>query len=195
MFIQFRTVGLYAFALTFHGVAAGAQTPATSATPVSIVVASPTYASVTAEVTVDRPIADVWAFVGDFCDIRDWVPTTCEIVSGKENELGNVRTTGREIIVGETEYSYTYAQALVEGRPYNMYHGTLEARPITPKTTKLIYSLVADNSMLPDDAAREQNRKRRTALITRLLQNMKILAEGGTVPPYEAPRSPAQGRQ
>jgi hypothetical protein len=36
--------------------------------------------------------------------------------------------------------------------------------------------------MLADDAAREQDRLRRTTQFTGALQNMKILAEGGTLP-------------
>ena len=38
---------------------------------------------------------------------------------------------------------------------YNLYHGTLEARPLTPTTTKMVYTLFFDNSMLADDAARD----------------------------------------
>ena len=76
-----------------------------------------------------------------------------------------------------------------EGRPYNLYHGTLEARPVTATTSKLVYTLFFDNSMLADDAAREADKARRTAQFTRALENMKILAEGGTLPP-----APARGR-
>ena len=69
------------------------------------------------------------------------------------------------------------------GRPYNLYHGTLEARPVTATTSKLVYTLIFDNSMLADDAAREKDRAQKTAQFTRALENMKILAEGGTLPP------------
>jgi hypothetical protein len=69
-----------------------------------------------------------------------------------------------------------------EGRPYNLYHGTLEARPLTATTSRLVYTLIFDNSMLADDAAREQDRLRRTTQFTGALQNMKILAEGGMLP-------------
>jgi hypothetical protein len=50
----------------------------------------------------------------------------------------------------------------------------------------LIYTLVYDNSMLADDAARERDRAQRTAQFTRALQNMKTLVEGGTLPPAPA---------
>ena len=39
------------------------------------------------------------------------------------------------------------------------------------------------NSMLADDATREKDKAQRTAQFTRALENMKILAEGGTLPP------------
>lgn len=37
--------------------------------------------------------------------------------------------------------------------------------------------------MLADDAAREADRTRRLGAFTRALENMKTLAEGGTLPP------------
>src|SRR5205809_7392520 len=82
----------------------------------------------------------------------------------------------------------TYTQPVREGRPYSLYHGTLEARPVTATTSKLVYTLFFDNSMLADDAAREQDRARRTAQFKTALENMKILAEGGTLPPAPARR-------
>jgi hypothetical protein len=69
------------------------------------------------------------------------------------------------------------------GRPYNLYHGTLEARPVSATTSKLVYTLVFDNSMLADDAARERDKAAKTRQFTTALENMKILAEGGTLPP------------
>ncbi len=87
------------------------------------------------------------------------------------------------MLVGKTELSYTYTQPVREGRPYNLYHGTLEARPVTATTSKLVYTLIYDNSMLADDAARERDKAQRTTTFTRALQNMKIIAEGGTLPP------------
>ena len=100
---------------------------------------------------------------------------------GAEDEFGAVRSVANEILVGKTELSYTYTQAPREGQPYNLYHGTLEARPVTDTTSKLVYTLIFDNSMLADDAAREADRERRVAAFTQALQNMKTLAEGGTL--------------
>jgi hypothetical protein len=60
--------------------------------------------------------------------------------------------------------------------------GTLEARAIDAKSSKLIYTLIYDNSLTPgDDAARKTDIERRRTTFTRALNNMKTLAEGGTL--------------
>ncbi|HJZ75576.1 MAG TPA: hypothetical protein VKE51_27770 [Vicinamibacterales bacterium] len=166
---------------------APAAQPPTAST--SIVVASPTYTSIPLEIAVNRPAAEVWKRVGKFCDIGEWLRIPCTITSGKDGEFGAVRSVANEVLVGKTELSYTYTQPVREGRPYNLYHGTLEARPVTSTTSKLVYTLFFDNSMLADEAAREADRARRAAQFTQALQNMKILAEGGTLPP-----APTRGR-
>lgn len=167
------------------------QAPATG----SVAVANPTYVSIPMEIMVDRPAAEVWQRVGKYCDIGEWLRiANCAITSGKDGEFGAVRTVGSEVLVGRTELSYTYTQPVREGRPYNMYHGTLEARPVTATTSKLIYTLLFDNSMLADDAARQADIDRRRASFTQALQNMKILAEGGVLPPAPARGAAPAGR-
>jgi hypothetical protein len=135
---------------------------------------------------VNKPAAEVWKRVGKYCDIGEWLQVACTITAGKDGEFGAVRSVAREILVGKTELSYTYTQPVAEGRPYIMYHGTLEARPLTATTSKLVYTLVYDNSTLADDAARERDMNQRRTTFTRALDNMKILAEGGTLPPRPA---------
>jgi hypothetical protein len=182
------------FAFACCAAAATAQTPAPApqaggAPAGGIVVASPTYTSILMEVAVAKPAADVWKRVGKYCDIGEWLRIPCTITSGKDGEVGAIRSVANEVLVGKTELSYTYTQPVREGRPYNLYHGTLEARPVTATTSKLVYTLFFDNSMLADNAARDADRARRTAQFTQALENMKILAEGGTLPP-----APARGR-
>ena len=170
-----------------------AQTPASPAQGAAapptgdavIVVEKPTYTSITLETTVNRPAAEVWKRIGSYCAIGEWFqfPKGCTILAGNDNELGAVRSVANEVLVAKTELSYTYTQPVRSGRPYNLYHGTLEARPLTATTSKLLYSLVWDNSMLPDDAAREKDKASRTATFTRALANMKTLAEGGMLAP------------
>ena len=151
----------------------------------SVVVASPTYTSIAMEITVNRPAAEVWKRVGKYCDVGEWlqVPAGCKIIAGKDGEFGAVRSVGNgEVLVGRTELSYTYAQTPKEGTPFNLYHGTVEARPVTPTTSKIVYTLFFDNAMLADDAARAKDKETRRARFTQALQNMKILAEGGKLP-------------
>jgi len=162
---------------------APAQAPAAAAAPSGIVVAMPNYVSIPLEITVNKPAAEVWKRIGKFCDIGEWFQIPCTITSGKDGEYGAVRSVANEVLVAKTELSYTYTQPVREGRPYNLYHGTLEARPVTATTSKLVYTLMFDNSMLADDAARERDKAQKTTTFTRALQNMKTLAEGGTLPP------------
>jgi hypothetical protein len=181
------TVASCALAVACLTGAGNAQTPPISASG-SVVVAKPTYTSIPMEITVNRPAAEVWKRIGKYCDVAEWlqIPAGCMITSGKDGEFGAVRTVGAEVLVSKTELSYTYTQTPKEGQPYNLYHGTLEARPLTATTSKIVYTLFFDNSMLPDDAARAADKARRTERFTQALQNMKILAEGGKLPPAPA---------
>jgi hypothetical protein len=156
---------------------------AAPAGPAPLAIPSPTYVSIPLEIMVNRPAAEVWKRVGKYCDIGEWLRIQCTMLSGKDGEFGAVRSVGNEILVGKTELSYTYTQPVRTGVPYILYHGTLEARPVTATTSKLVYTLIFDNSTLADDAARERDIARRKTQFTTALENMKILAEGGTLPP------------
>src|SRR3954467_12905936 len=122
-----------------------AQAPAPAqgapAAPVSTAVASPTYTFIPLEIAVNRPAAEVWKRIGKFCDIGEWLRVPCTITAGKDGEFGAVRSVASEVLVAKTELSYTYTQPVREGRPYNLYHGTLEARPVTATTSKIVYTL------------------------------------------------------
>ena len=176
-------------AIVMMPAAAAAQAPAAAqpaANPnANIVVENPTYVTIPLEIAVDRPAADVWKRVGKYCDIGEWlqIPAGCKILSGTDNEVGAVRSVANEVLVGKSQYSYTYTQTPRNGRPYNLYHGTVEVRPVTDKTSKIVYTLVYDNSMLADDGAKEKDKAGRVATFTRAIQNMKTLAEGGTLTP------------
>lgn len=174
--------------------AAQAPAPTQAAAPAdATVVANPTYTSIPLEIMVNKPAAEVWKRIGKFCDIGEWFQIPCMITQGKDGEFGAVRSVANEVLVGKTELSYTYTQPVRAGRPYILYHGTLEARPVTATTSKLVYTLVYDNSTLGDDAAKEKDKQTRTTTFTRALQNMKTLAEGGTLPPAP-PRGGGPGK-
>jgi Polyketide cyclase / dehydrase and lipid transport len=180
-----KKVAFGAFAVACITQVASAQPPAGGGppAPAPLAVPNPTYVTIPLEIMVNKPAAEVWKRVGKYCDIGEWLQVGCTITSGKDGEVGTVRSIGTEVLVGKTELSYTYTQPVRVGQPYNLYHGTLEARPVTATTSKLVYTLVYDDSMLADDAARERGKTQRTAQFTRALENMKTLAEGGTLPP------------
>src|SRR5262245_36275209 len=133
-------IGACALAIVGFASITKSQTPPAAAQPAppatgSIVVANPTYTSIPMEIAVNKPAAEVWKRVGKYCDIGEWLRIPCTITSGKDGEFGAVRSVANEVLVGKTELSYTYTQPVREGRPYNLYHGTLEARPVTATTS------------------------------------------------------------
>jgi hypothetical protein len=176
-------------ALAVAMMASGAAV-AQPAGPPKLQVEKPNYVTIPMEIMVNKPAKEVWARIGKYCDIAEWfqIPGGCTIINGKPSEeMGAQRSVAREILVAKTELSYGYTQPVYEGRPYNLYHGFLEARPVTKKTSKLVYTLLYDNSMIPgDDAAKAAEMQRRRTQFERGLANMKILAEGGTLPPPPA---------
>lgn len=140
------------------------------------------YVTIEMETDVNASAEDLWAAVGGYCDIAEWGGLDCEITSG-DGGIGTVRALagGRieEVLVGQTELSYGYAQPVIEGQFYNLYHGFMEARPVTADTSKLIYTLVYDVSNLPDQAAKDADVERRRTMFEGFLQRMKETAEAG----------------
>lgn len=186
-------------AIAAAALAAALATPALAQPPAppKLAVEAPNYVTIPMEIAVNKPAADVWKRVGKYCDIGEWlqIPGGCKMLSGVEGEVGAVRSVGREIMVGKTELSYAYTQPVYEGRPYNLYHGLLEVRPVTARTSKIVYTLVYDNSLVPGDAAaKTAEMQRRRTTFERAMGNMKLLAEGGTLPPRPAPPAPPPPR-
>ena len=136
-------------------------------------------------ISVDAPVEKVWARVGKYCDIGEWGFLGCKLISGKEGELGAVRSTGHSVIVGQTQYSYTYTQPLRAGGLYPMYHGTVEARPVGSDRTTLHYTLVWDSSTQAADTSRQKQVETYRLLFEKMLRNMKKLAEGGALTPED----------
>jgi hypothetical protein len=142
--------------------------------------ADPEYTTIELEIDIDKPAAEVWDKVGGYCDIAEWLEVDCVITSG-DGDMGTVRVLagGRviEILVAQTELSYGYTQPAVEGQFYNLYHGFMEARPVTDRTSKMLYTLVYDISDKADQAAKDADIARRTGMFEGALQNMKAIAE------------------
>jgi hypothetical protein len=143
--------------------------------------AEPDYRTIRMEIDIAKPAAEVWARVGKYCDISEWLGLDCKITSG-EGGVGTVRALAggrvKEILIGQTELSYGYTQPTVEGRFYDLYHGFMEARPVTATTSKLVYTLMLDESDKADAAAKDADIARRRTAFERALVKMKSLAEG-----------------
>ncbi len=144
-------------------------------------IAAPEYTTITMEIDVAKPASEVWAKVGGYCDISKWLNLDCAITRG-DGGIGTVRSLagGRisEILVGKTDLSYGYTKPVKEGEFYSLYHGFMEAKPVTKKTSKIVYTLLYDVSDKPDQAAKDADIARRRATFETALKKMKQLAEG-----------------
>ena len=147
---------------------------------IALSAAEPEYVSIEMEIDIDKSAEDVWEAVGDYCDIAEWGGLDCEITSG-DGEMGTVRVLlgGRivEILVAQTELSYGYTQPVQEGQFYNLYHGFMEAVPVTQNTSKMRYTLVLDVSNLENQEAKNADVARRRGMFEGMLENMKEIAE------------------
>jgi hypothetical protein len=156
--------------------------PSPSAPPTApLAIPSPNYTTMALEITINRPAAETWARIGRFCDLKEWLGRDCTITSGKDGELGAVRTLAGgviEPIVAVTPMSYTYTFPVRVGVPYTMQHNTLEARVVDERTSKIVYSFFWDNSMLTAEqrVAEVAARKER---LTPALERMKTIVESG----------------
>jgi Polyketide cyclase / dehydrase and lipid transport len=143
--------------------------------------ADPQYTTIKMEIDVAKPAAAVWARVGGYCDISKWLDNTDCVIKSGDGGMGTVRVLRggqvTEILVARTELSYGYTQPVREGQFYNLYHGFVEARPVTAKTSKLLYTLMYDISDKPDRAARDADMAQRRARFEGALKKMKELAE------------------
>lgn len=136
------------------------------------------YAVVNLHIDVDQPADVVWQKVGGYCDITAWLKVSCELTSGT-GDLGTVRhlmVRGNaidEVLVGKTAHSYTYTQP----NTTILYHGTLAVVPDGKDHSKLLYSLIWDQSADGSDEAKAKDRDGRAQLFTGALANMKAIAE------------------
>ena len=152
------------------------------AVSINLFAAEQEYVTIEMEIDIDKSAADVWKAVGDYCDIAEWGGLACEITSG-EGGMGTVRelalgpTTIIEILVAQTALSYGYTQPVQEGQFYNLYHGFMEARPVSADTSTMLYTLVYDVSNLESQEAKDADVSRRRSIFQGMLSNMKEIAE------------------
>ena len=142
--------------------------------------AAPDYRTIQMQIDVDKPAAQVWAKVGHYCDISQWLGVDCKIVAG-DGGIGTIRSlaNGRvqEIMVGKTDLSYGYTQPVPATGFYNHYHGFMEVKPVTRTTSRILYTLFYDVSDKADEAAKQADIMQRRTRFEAALQKMKQLAE------------------
>ena len=167
--------------LLLSALALVAQSPVGQNLAAQASAAEPAYQIIHLEIYIHRPAAEVWSKVGGYCDIAQWLNTDCKITAGS-GDVGTVRSLvgGRftEILVGRTKLSYAYTQPPKDGQFYNLYHGFMEARPVTAKTSKIVYTIMWDPGQ-QDAAARDAETAQRRTLFENALKKMKAIAEGG----------------
>lgn len=140
--------------------------------------AQPNYYRLELEITVQKPATEVWSKIGGYCDIGEWLNLDCEITQG-DGGIGTVRVLNGSIVepmTALTELAYGYTQPVVEGQYYILYHGFMEARPVSETTSKLIYTTMWDTSQDSEDKIKADVERRRTTFTTALAR-MKEIAE------------------
>jgi hypothetical protein len=148
---------------------AGAQTPQPA-----------DWTTLTMTANLNKPADVAWERVGgnDWCAIAKYLDVKgCTINSGK-GELGSVRTiataTGSvvENVVARTAHSYTYAQ------PFTpiFYHGTLAVEPVDAQHSKLVYTLIWNQTAVGDAAAQAAARDGRKTRFQAAVDKMAAAA-------------------
>jgi opacity protein-like surface antigen len=129
------------------------------------------------EVAVDAPASKIWARVGGYCAIAEWLKVACSMTSGN-GELGSVRLLNNmthEVMVAKTPWSYTYHQTVGNMSAFG-YHGTLAVEPAGRSRSRLVYILIYDQeTMTPEKRASE--RTRLEGRFQGALEAMKAIAE------------------
>lgn len=147
-----------------------------------LMIASPAaathYVAVRNEVVIAAPIDAVWARIGGYCAIAEWLPTTCTLEGSGEPGVVRLLVNGTvvEPMVAKTPYSYTYWQTVGNLAAAGM-HGTLAAQADGPQRTRLRYTIVYDQAALASDALRTSEKARLQARFAGALERMKGLVE------------------
>ena len=130
---------------------------------------------------IAKPADVAWEKIGgnDWCAIAKYLDVKgCTVTSGT-GELGSVRTIQTatagvvEIVVARTAHSYTYAQ------PFTpiFYHGTLGVEPVDARHSKLIYTLIWNQTAVGDAAAQAAARDGRRTRFQAAVDKMKAAVE------------------
>ena len=155
--------------LALGTIGAGAQTPQPA-----------DWTTITLTADLNKGADTAWGKIGgnDWCAIAKYLDVKgCAITSGT-GELGSVRTidTGTakvvEIAVARTAHSYTYAQ------PFTpiFYHGTMAVEPVDATHSRLVYTLIWNQTAVGDPAAQAAARDGRKTRFQAAVDKMAAAA-------------------
>ena len=129
------------------------------------------------EITVSQPAQVVWARVGDYCAIAEWLQVTCSYTSGK-GEVGTVRLLNNAIVeVWSRKRRCPIPIIRLWGTwPRTVTTVRLQWQSAGTNKATLIYTLVYDQeSMSPE--RRDSERTRLQGRFQSALEAMKAIAE------------------
>ena len=137
------------------------------------------WTTITLTANLNKGADAAWDKIGgnDWCAIAKYLDVkSCDINSGK-GELGSVRTINGslvEIVVARTPHSYTYAQ------PFTpiFYHGTLAVETVDKNHSKLVYTLLWNQTGVGDAAAQAAARVSRRTRFQAAVDKMAAAANG-----------------
>lgn len=120
------------------------------------------WVTLTMTANINKPQDVAWKRIGgnDWCGIAKYLDVkSCTITSG-HGEVGSLRLINGsivEIAVARTPYSYTYAQ------PFTpiFYHGTMAIEPTDATHSKLVYTLIWNQTAVGDAKAQKDARESR----------------------------------
>lgn len=140
-------------------------------------VAAPEFANIVCRIDIERDRAETWESIGGFADAGRFLDIASKLLVGT-GKIGTVRQVGDrilEVLVGCSDFSYTYAQVVGPMAQF-AYHGcvTLSALPL--RLCTLTYTIVYDERQM-DSEQRGIQRARITKRFQGAAEAMKRQAE------------------
>jgi mxaD protein len=148
--------------------------------------------TVTKSVTIDAPVAAVWAKAKDFGGLNTWHPAidTDQIVEGKDNTVGAVRLltlkgggTIKEKLLGFSDSGHTFKYTILEGvLPVSDYTSTFAVKAAGKGKTEVTWSGEFKRKNTGENPGEKENDKTATDTMSGVYQsgldNLKKVVEG-----------------
>jgi hypothetical protein len=116
-------------------------------------VAIPEFASVVCRIDIERNCVEAWESIGGFADAGRFLDVASKLVLGGTGKIGTVRQVGDrilEVMVGCSDFSYTYAQVVGPMAQF-AYHGCVTLSALPPRLCTLTYTIVYDERQMDSE--------------------------------------------